>query len=169
MRVVIYRNFGILIGFMVFFCGTHLLTTEYITAAKSKGEVLVFRRSHISQLKKKAKNPKDLEAAITTEKNGNKGVDEDAVAAIQRQTSIFHWEDVVYDIKIKKEPRRLLDHIDGWVEPGTLTALMVRLVSSDSCWGLVSNCYVGSGCIWCREDYSFGCFGKPCDHGCRVG
>lgn len=28
------------------------------------------------------------------------------------------------DIKIKGEPRQLLDHVDGWVKPGTLTALM---------------------------------------------
>lgn len=27
-------------------------------------------------------------------------------------------------IKIKGEPRRILDHVDGWVKPGTLTALM---------------------------------------------
>ena len=32
--------------------------------------------------------------------------------------------DVCYDIKIKGEPRRILDHVDGWVKPGTLTALM---------------------------------------------
>lgn len=43
---------------------------------------------------------------------------------IPRQTSIFQWEDVVYDIKIKGEERRILDHVDGWVKPGTLTALM---------------------------------------------
>jgi ATP-binding cassette, subfamily G (WHITE), member 2, PDR len=30
----------------------------------------------------------------------------------------------IADIKIKGEPRRLLDHVDGWVKPGTLTALM---------------------------------------------
>lgn len=30
----------------------------------------------------------------------------------------------MYDIKIKKEPRRILDHVDGWVKPGTLTGLM---------------------------------------------
>ena len=47
------------------------------------------------------------------------------VASIHRQTKIFHWKDVVYDIKIKGKPRRLLDHVDGWVKPGTLTALMV--------------------------------------------
>jgi len=128
------RDFGILIGFTVFFCATHLLTTEYISAAKSKGEVLVFRRGHITDAKKRAENAGDAEAAISMlgrEANGDKGVDDKAVAAIQRQTSIFHWEDVVYDIKIKKEPRRLLDHIDGWVEPGTLTALMVRLLACE--------------------------------------
>lgn len=34
------------------------------------------------------------------------------------------WRDVCYDNKIKKEDMRLLDHVDGWVMPGTLTALM---------------------------------------------
>jgi ATP-binding cassette subfamily G (WHITE) protein 2 (PDR) len=29
-----------------------------------------------------------------------------------------------HSIKIKKEERRILDHVDGWVKPGTLTALM---------------------------------------------
>ncbi len=29
-----------------------------------------------------------------------------------------------YNVKIKKEDRRILDHVDGWVKPGTLTALM---------------------------------------------
>ncbi|KAK1229295.1 Multidrug resistance protein [Marasmius sp. AFHP31] len=48
----------------------------------------------------------------------------DAVAVIQKQTSIFHWEDVCYDITIKGQPRRILDDVDGWVEPGKLTALM---------------------------------------------
>ena len=29
-----------------------------------------------------------------------------------------------FDVKIKSENRRILDHVDGWVKPGTLTALM---------------------------------------------
>ncbi|THU83329.1 hypothetical protein K435DRAFT_765907 [Dendrothele bispora CBS 962.96] len=52
------------------------------------------------------------------------GVDKEAMGNLGKQTSIFHWEDLCYDIKIKGEPRKLLDHVDGWVEPGTLTALM---------------------------------------------
>ena len=33
-------------------------------------------------------------------------------------------EDVCYDIKIKGQERRILSNVDGWVKPGTLTALM---------------------------------------------
>lgn len=38
--------------------------------------------------------------------------------------SVLTWRDVTYDIRIKNEPRRLLDGVSGWARPGTLTALM---------------------------------------------
>ncbi|EGE02462.1 ABC drug exporter AbcA [Trichophyton equinum CBS 127.97] len=37
---------------------------------------------------------------------------------------IFHWHDLCYDIKIKGGTGRLLDHVDGWVNPGVSTILM---------------------------------------------
>ncbi|KAK1994704.1 ABC-2 type transporter [Colletotrichum falcatum] len=44
---------------------------------------------------------------------------------IDRQTAIFHWSNVCYDVKVKKkEMKRILDSVDGWCKPGTLTALM---------------------------------------------
>ena len=46
------------------------------------------------------------------------------ITSVGPPKSIFSWRDVVFDIKIKEEPRRLLDHVTGWVKPGTLTALM---------------------------------------------
>ena len=51
----------------------------------------------------------------------------EAPPSIQKQTAVFHWSSVNFDIKIKGEARRLLDDVDGWVKPGTLTALMVRI------------------------------------------
>lgn len=41
-----------------------------------------------------------------------------------KNTGVFQWTDVCYDIKVAGENKRLLDHIDGYVKPGTLTALM---------------------------------------------
>ncbi|KAL4774475.1 ABC-2 type transporter-domain-containing protein [Aspergillus nidulans var. acristatus] len=113
-----WRNLGIMFAFMAFFLFTYLTATEYISEAKSKGEVLLFRRGQAPP------NVDDVEThspATAGEKVDQSTQD---VANIQRQTAIFHWKDVCYDIKIKNEPRRILDHVDGWVKPGTCTALM---------------------------------------------
>jgi ATP-binding cassette subfamily G (WHITE) protein 2 (PDR) len=118
-------NFWIIIGFMILLMISYLVSAELVQAKKSKGEVLVFQRGYDPTAMAK-KFPNDVEAATRglpfIEKQMIK---EDRVAqTIQRQTRIFHWEDVCYDIKIGKDSRRILDNVDGWVKPGTLTALM---------------------------------------------
>ncbi|KAH6658751.1 ABC-2 type transporter-domain-containing protein [Truncatella angustata] len=118
-----WRNVGILIAFVV---GLHLIyfiASEYMTAKKSKGEVLVFRRG----VTPPPSNKGDVEASMSgpltivgkTDRNTSS-----ELGAIQGSTSVFHWSKVCYDVKIKSETRRILDHVDGWVKPGTLTALM---------------------------------------------
>lgn len=69
----------------------------------------------------------DVESGSNAKAASNQSSDKDNVN-IQKQTSIVSWKDVTYDIKLKGEERRILDHIDGWVKPGTLTALMVSPV-----------------------------------------
>jgi len=117
-----WRNYGILWAFLIGLMMFHILTTEFIAAKKSKGEVLVWRRAHVPSSVRSQKD--DIEALSTgdglqTEKSG-----QDISDVIRKQTAIFQWHNVCYDIKIKGEPRRILDNIDGWVKPGTLTALM---------------------------------------------
>ena len=119
-----WRDFGILIVFGIGLLCTYLAATELIQSKKSKGEVLLFRRGYKPASLKEKKG--DLEAAsyaagVDLEKSGRK---QDISAIIQKQTAIFQWQDVCFDIKIKKETRRILDHVDGWVKPGTMTALM---------------------------------------------
>jgi ABC-type multidrug transport system permease subunit/ABC-type cobalamin/Fe3+-siderophores transport system ATPase subunit len=115
-----WRNFGILWVFMFGLMAVYLTATEFISSAKSKGEVLVFRRGYKVP---KAKSTDDLENNPTGRPAGYADSG-DNIAIIERQTAIFQWKDVCYDIKIKGEDRRILDHVDGWVKPGTLTALM---------------------------------------------
>ncbi|KAK7515313.1 ABC-2 type transporter-domain-containing protein [Phyllosticta citriasiana] len=116
-----WRNIGILIGFLLFFLCTYLAATEFISAKKSKGEVLLFRRG---QIPKKIRSDEESAGGSKQVVEKGTGVQRDVSAVIQRQTAIFHWEDMCYDIKIKGQDRRILDHVDGWVKPGTLTALM---------------------------------------------
>ncbi|KAI1775922.1 ABC-2 type transporter-domain-containing protein [Hypoxylon cercidicola] len=123
-----WRNLGILIGFLIFFLMTYMVAAELVSEKKSKGEVLVFRRGHKpAQFKETKGDVEDGQGprvgpSVTNASRANGNGKEGGV--LQEQTSIFHWNNVCYDIKIKGEPRRILDNVDGWVKPGTLTALM---------------------------------------------
>ena len=121
------RNFGIMLALMIFGCAIYLVATEYISAKKSKGEVLIFRRSHMPYLQSKS----DEETASFGKNSVGILVNEKTAlgppVGLEKQTAVFQWSDVTYDIKVKKETLRLLHQVDGWVEPGTLTALMVSL------------------------------------------
>ncbi|KAK7049026.1 hypothetical protein R3P38DRAFT_3620540 [Favolaschia claudopus] len=104
----LWRNFGILLA--------------YIVAQKSKGQPLVFTRERLST----SRRPDDEENSTVHERflPGSEPVKPEDVN-IPRQRKIFMWKDVCYDIKLKDgSERRLLDHVDGWIRSGTLTALM---------------------------------------------
>ncbi|KAJ3538998.1 hypothetical protein NM208_g5663 [Fusarium decemcellulare] len=116
-----WRNLGIMIVFMLVYLTIHLIATEYVASARSKGEVLVFIRKAMKKIRKGAK---DLESGGTSQSHQEFRGGQTTIEGVEKQTSIFHWKDVCYDIQIKGEPRRILDHVDGWVKPGTLTALM---------------------------------------------
>ncbi|KAL2831229.1 ABC-2 type transporter-domain-containing protein [Aspergillus cavernicola] len=112
----LWRNMGILIAFLIFFAFTYLAGTEYISEQKSKGEVLLFRHGHqlrISTGQADPESPIQPSSAPKTDESAPQNS-----PRIQKQTAIFHWEDVCYDIKIKKQPRRILD-------PGKTTLLDV--------------------------------------------
>ena len=124
-----WRNFGIVIAFTAFFLVCYMIAAEIVSEKKSKGEVLVYRRGHkpaaTKQAEKRRSDPEaamaSIEPIVTVERSRAHGKEG---GMLQQQTSVFQWHDVCYDIKIKGEPRRILDHVDGWVKPGTLTALM---------------------------------------------
>jgi ATP-binding cassette, subfamily G (WHITE), member 2, PDR len=115
-----WRNLGILFVFLFGLAAVYLSAAEFISEKKSKGEVLVWPRSKVQK------------HAAVDEESGQPGRSRDGelekketiLTSIQKQTAIFSWKDVCYEVKIKGETKRILDHVDGWVKPGTLTALM---------------------------------------------
>jgi hypothetical protein len=136
-----WRNFGVMLVYMVFFLLCHLVATEYVASEPSKGEVLVFTRKAMSARSKRA--APDLESQA--EKPVTSQQQASGPAQILSQTSTFHWSNVCYDVKVGKETRRILDNVDGWVKPGTLTALMVCLFPLNSC-AKIADLTVGS--LW---------------------
>ena len=127
----IWRNLGILFAFMIFFLALYLFATEYNSATNSSAEVLVFRRGHapkhLFDSERAAQHDEEAPRAsgtISSRDAATPSQEEEQIQVLRPQTEVFSWKNVCYDIKIKGEPRRLLDNVSGWVKPGTLTALM---------------------------------------------
>ncbi|RKK74598.1 ABC transporter CDR4 [Fusarium oxysporum] len=116
-----WRNFGVMLAFMALYASLHLVATEYVASERSKGEVLVYLRKAMKHFKK---SPGDIESGSVTSTNQQTYNGNVSGGKVEKNISVFHWKNVSYDIEIKGKPRRILDHVDGWVKPGTLTALM---------------------------------------------
>ncbi|CAH6720308.1 pleiotropic ABC efflux transporter of multiple drugs Cdr1p [[Candida] jaroonii] len=118
----VWRNFGITIGFMVFFLLTYIVLCEFNKGAMQKGEILLFQRSALKKEKNLASSS-DLESG-DYEKTPVQYENSDDDQKLIRNTNIFHWRNITYEVKIKSETRVILDDVDGWVKPGQVTALM---------------------------------------------
>ncbi|KAJ6157497.1 hypothetical protein N7470_005089 [Penicillium chermesinum] len=124
-----WRNLGILFAFLVGFMAIYFIACELNSSTTSTAESLVFRRGHEPEyMRRKMQNStSDVETSEDSSADqavAEAGAGDEGMGAIEPQTDIFTWNNVCYDIEIKGEPRRLLDHVAGWVKPGTLTALM---------------------------------------------
>ncbi|PWY90711.1 hypothetical protein BO70DRAFT_328580 [Aspergillus heteromorphus CBS 117.55] len=117
----IWRNFGILIAFLIVFNTLYLTVTELSPGEKQTAEALVFRPGHVpANLQKDEESGGDCTQVMTSEGQG----ETEFGADIPEQREIFTWKSLSYDIPVKEGTRRLLDDVDGFVKPGTLTALM---------------------------------------------
>lgn len=133
-----WRGFGVGVAYAVFFFILYLVICEFNEGAKQKGEILVFPASVIRKWKKEGKIKKDGQDVNDIEKNVDNSMtdqkmlneseeiseESDENVGLSKSEAIFHWRNLCYDVKIKDETRRILNNVDGWVKPGTLTALM---------------------------------------------
>ncbi|KAF1849694.1 pleiotropic drug resistance protein, ABC superfamily [Cucurbitaria berberidis CBS 394.84] len=124
----LWRNIGIILSMLLIFFTIHLIAAEYIAARRSRGEVLLFRGS--AQRGNQAedeetgrwssgKHVHDQTPIQTTHSHHSKEVVESS-----NKQSTFQWSDLNYKVKLKNGSRHILKDVEGWVKPGTLTALM---------------------------------------------
>lgn len=109
---------------MVAFFVAYIVSAEFAKPAANKGEVLVFRKNQGPRKYLKAESDVESQHSSLPLNDITEATD-GGTASIAAGGSIFHWEDLCYDVSIKGDTRRILDHVDGWVKPGTSTALMV--------------------------------------------
>jgi ATP-binding cassette, subfamily G (WHITE), member 2, PDR len=120
------RNIGILCAFFVGLFLAYVAAAETARPPRSKGEVLVFRRGkHPSKTMRVQTDDVESQHELVPVENGVRPAPtQDANKPEERP--VFHWNDICYDVDIKGQSRRILSQVDGWVQPGKSTALMVR-------------------------------------------
>ncbi|KAK8110269.1 ATPase [Apiospora kogelbergensis] len=122
----LWRNFGILVAFWIAFLVMYAVATEINSATDSTAETLVFQRGHIPTylLKEDDEESGNSKVAAKRTVSNTQPQEGSEVKQLEAQRDIFTWQDVTYTVKVKNADRQLLDHVNGWVKPGTLTALM---------------------------------------------
>ncbi|KAH3666640.1 hypothetical protein WICMUC_005567 [Wickerhamomyces mucosus] len=129
----IWRNFGIIVAFLVFFTVVTAVATEYKRPVKGGGDHLYFKKSRLLAKKKLlprySRSHNDVESGEATtvkteDYDDDYGNSTEEIFEDLKSTGIFAWKNVDYVIPYKGSTRKLLDDINGYVKPGTLTALM---------------------------------------------
>lgn len=133
-RSHLWRNFGIIIAWFIFFVALTMIGTELQKPNKGGSAVTIFKRGEapaaVEQAVKHRELPEDVEAG--KKENDNNGILESKVSddsqgkveGIAKSTSIFTWQNVSYNIPFKGGQKQLLQDVQGYVKPGRLTALM---------------------------------------------
>lgn len=104
----LWRNLGIIVAMMAMFCAAHLLAAEYISAQKSKGDVLLFQHGHSKNQPLPALDPENAVVspmfAQATNKQGASDTfnySTEGVQTILQQLSVFHWNNLSYEVSTK--------------------------------------------------------------------
>ncbi|CAI7593159.1 unnamed protein product [Penicillium pancosmium] len=109
----IWRSFGIIIGFWIFFIGLTSLGFEWKNS-QGGSSVLLYKRG--SQNKHQLG---ENETPAKNEQSGNMGALRGSV-----KHSTFTWNNLDYHVPFNGEKKQLLDKVFGFVKPGNLVALM---------------------------------------------
>ncbi|KAJ5538238.1 hypothetical protein N7494_007717 [Penicillium frequentans] len=116
----IWRNFGILWAFWAFNVFITVVSTMLWSDSSESGASMLIpyeKRHHHAPVLDEESQIGPQGAIKSDEKDQGPG-------NLERNSSIFTWKDLTYTVKTPTGDRVLLDKVYGWVQPGSLTALM---------------------------------------------
>ncbi|GME31552.1 ABC multidrug protein [Neofusicoccum parvum] len=132
----VWRNLGVLLAFLAAFLALFLATTEWNSGRPARAPPRTHRRRNLpgpatppttdaGDLEKGSDVPPATESQAPVAPNDDDDDDDDDEAMPLSRGRTLAWRNVCYDIPVRgRAPRRLLSDVSGWVQPGTLTALM---------------------------------------------
>ncbi|ODQ64843.1 plasma membrane ATP-binding cassette transporter [Nadsonia fulvescens var. elongata DSM 6958] len=117
----VWRNFGINIAWTFAFMMMNTILSEFVKSVEGGGDMLLYKRGHL---------PDDISegadgrvASMEEMMLALNGPDVD-VAKVIAERDVFSWQHLDYVIPLAGSHRQLLNDIQGYVKPGTMTALM---------------------------------------------
>ncbi|KZO94482.1 hypothetical protein CALVIDRAFT_484187 [Calocera viscosa TUFC12733] len=113
----IWRNFGILVAFFVFFQIAQVIAQERTNRGHGPMGMQLFARE-TKEDKKLNEELKDRRAAIA------RGEQKPDISSLVKSKEPFTFEAVNYHVPVPGGSKRLLHDVYGYVKPGSLTALM---------------------------------------------
>ncbi|KAI1458945.1 ABC-2 type transporter-domain-containing protein [Annulohypoxylon moriforme] len=135
-RSNLWRNFGVVIAFMVLYIIVTVIATEIFDFSSEGGGALIFKKSkRAKEQAQKASTPSDVEknagadssGSSTTRVGDSKATPDEQNEALEQLTksdSIFTWRDVEYTVPYLGGQRKLLNKVSGYAKPGIMVALM---------------------------------------------
>jgi ATP-binding cassette, subfamily G (WHITE), member 2, SNQ2 len=142
-RSHLWRNFGFLWAFFIFFVGVTMVGMERMKPNAGGGAITVFKRGQVpkrieqsietggrerkdeetaggptAHITEKMNDPNDTSATEEEEKS------DEAMKNVGKNETIFTFQNINYTIPYEKGERKLLQDVQGYVRPGKLTALM---------------------------------------------
>lgn len=107
-----WRNLGIVIAFLVGFATLNTIGTEYLSPMSGGGDILLFKRGNLPD--------KEIEEEVMDVSQFNK----QSTRLQDDEPDIFSWQNINYTVPVANGTRQLLNNVQGYVRPGTMTALM---------------------------------------------
>lgn len=124
----LWRNYGILIAYFIFFVVVYGLAVEFIPQVeKGRGDILIFLRRSKSKsdhgVPKKQKLGEDVESALIGGQARLESKPENSAKLpnLDRTEVNFTWKKLAYEISVEGDTKVLLTGITGYVKPGTMT------------------------------------------------
>ena len=136
----VWRNFGIMFAFIIGYIAISCLIVEnYNPIIASSDQLLFIKNAKIS--KKMFEHLRQIAAEDDSKVDLEKNEDEDCLVTVNSFTNssnegdsvnshklgsnnIFTWKNIDYLVPYEGEERKLLEDVQGYVRPGSLTALM---------------------------------------------
>ena len=108
----VWRNLGILIAFYIFFIIVTMIAVERMPPTSTGAEVLLFKKG--TKMNFEAPAATVAQSTMKSER-----------ALPVGEPDVFSWQHVNYTITVKGgKERQLLNSVQGYVKPGTMTCLM---------------------------------------------